>query len=133
MVIRGEIIDALEELESGLADEAGETLKLILPSGGELPCVPSMEETGTEIVVGRQAEVILRTVLVRKAHFIDASNTIITADSDIILADNQTGRARAGGVGYGVTGFRGKTYRVLRVLEDSSGAYFRINLGSAKG
>lgn len=132
MSIREETIDAMEELESDLQDEAGETQKLILPSNAEIPCVPSTEEVGTAIGIGGQSEIITAVVRVRKSWFVTADSTVITADSDVILADNSTGRPRSGGANYRTGGFRGKNYRVLKVAEDPSGAYFKIFMGSAR-
>lgn len=128
MSIREEIIGALEELETDLISEGGETQKLILPSGAEIPCVPSMEDIGTEIAIGPQSETNIAVVRVRKSHFITADLTTITVDSDVILADNETPRLRSGKKPQ----FRGKTYRVLKVSEDPTGAYFKVFLGSAK-
>ncbi len=128
MSIRNEIAEALEELESDLIDESGETQKLILPSGLEIPCVPSMESIGDIIIVGGREEEIAIVVRVRKSHFITADLTTITADSDVILADNETPRLRSGKKPQ----FRGNTYRVLTSEQDPSGAYFRVKLGSAK-
>lgn len=128
MSIREEINDALEELENDLTDESGETQKLILPSNAEIPCVPSMEDVGSEIAIGPSVEMISAVVRVRKTHFITADMTTVTADSDLILADNDTPFLRSGKKPQ----FRGKTYRVLKVSEDPSGAYFKVFLGSAK-
>jgi hypothetical protein len=127
MIVRG-----LQRLESALRDSAGETQKLILPSGAEIPCVPSSEEMSIEVEIGPLVEMLQHVVRVRKTHFVTADNTMITVDSDVILADNSTARPRSGGAGYRTGGFRGKTYRVLKVAEDPSGAYFKIWLGSAK-
>ena len=128
MSIRDEIADALEELESDLADHEGVSQKLILPSGAEIPCVPSMESVGDIIIIGGREEEITVVVRVRKTHFITADLTTVTVDSEVILADNDTPRPRAGKK----PTFRGKTYRVLAREEDPSGAYFRIKMGSAK-
>lgn len=126
MTLQDEIIGTLEELEADLG-----TI-LITPTGRELPCVPSMEEVGSTVEVGPQLEVITMAVRVRKSLFVTADNTVITADSDVILADNSTGRARSGGANYRTGGFRGKNYRVLKVDEDPTGAYFKIFMGSAR-
>lgn len=129
--IREIIAEGLQELEGLLTDALGETKTLILPSGAEIPCVPAMEEVGAEVQIGRQVETILASVLVRKTHFVTADNTVISADSDVILADNSTATPRTSGQ-YRTGGFRGKTYRVLTVSEDPSGAYFKIRMGSAR-
>ena len=128
--LREEIVDALEFLENENLDESGETKKLILPSGAELPCIPSREEVGYEIQIGPQIRTVTVSVKVRKSHFVTADNTIITVDSDIILADNSTPRPRAGEGNYRRVGFRGTiNLRVLRVDEDSTGAFFVILMG----
>ena len=132
MSIATEIIDALESLEADNLDAGGNQMVLILPSNAQIPCVPSSEEVGTEIQVGPQVETIQAMVHVRKSYFVDASNTVITVDSDVILADNSTGRPRSAGGAYRTGGFRGKTYRVLKVTEDPAGCYFRVYMGSAR-
>ncbi len=128
MTIREEIAGALEEMENDLVNESGETQKLILPSNKELPCVPSSEDVGAEIAIGNQVEVITAVVRVRKVHFKTTDSTLITIDSDVILTDDDTPRLRSGKKPQ----FRGKTYRVLKVSEDPSSAYFKIFMGSAR-
>jgi hypothetical protein len=129
MTIREEIADALEELESDLQDHAGATQKLTLPAGAELPCVPSMERVWNKVAnAGPQIEDIDTTVIVRKSHFITADLTNITVDLTTLTADNDTPRLRSGKK----PTFRTKTYRVVFVEEDPSGAYFKVYLRSAK-
>jgi hypothetical protein len=128
MAIRDEIESALEELENDLSDSTGATQKLILPSGAEIPCVPAMEDLSSEIAIGPQIEGNVVAMLVRKSHFITADLTTITVDTELILADNDTPRLRSGKKPM----FRGKTYRVIDVQEDPSGAYFKVFLASAK-
>ena len=54
------------------------------------------EEVGTEMQIGPQFEVIKLAVRVRKSHFITADNTVITVDTEVILADNDTPRPSSG-------------------------------------
>lgn len=129
MSMADEIAGALQELEGSLSSE---TQLLILPSGAQIPCVPAMEEVGTQIEIGPALLTISHAVRVRKTWFVTTSNTVITVDSDVILADNVTPRSRPGGAGYRTSGFRGETYRVLTVAEDPTGAFFYIRFGSAK-
>lgn len=121
--IESEIIDALKEQENDLG---GQTLTL--PSGAEIPCVPSMEDVGSSIAIGPNVEEITCVVRVRKSWFITSDSTEITVDSEVILSDNDTPRLRSGDK----PDFRTKTYRVLKVQESPCMAYFKIFMGSAK-
>jgi hypothetical protein len=122
------IASGLQEIETDLADEFGATQKLTLPSGQQLPCSPSMEDVATEIAIGPQIESNVVVVRVRKALFKTADLQTITADTIVSLCDDDTPRLRSGKK----PAFRTKTYRVLKVAEDATGAYFKIFLGSAR-
>lgn len=128
MTIREEIADALEELEADNADEFGATLKITLPSGQQLPCVPSFMDVGNTIEIGGRFEALSLVVTVRKSLFITADLETVTVDTEEVTADNETPRLRSGKKPV----FKTVTYRVLKVAEDPSGAYFKIFLQSAK-
>jgi hypothetical protein len=117
-----EISGACEEMEGDLGNTLTTAQNL------ELPCIPSMEEVGNTVVIGPLEEVIQVALLVRKSYFITADNTIITVDSDEILADNSSPRPRSGSL---IT-FRGKRYRSIMYEEDPSGAFFKIYLTSPR-
>jgi hypothetical protein len=122
MSIQSEIIDCLEDLEGDLGES------ITTAANAVIPCVPSMEGISAEIAIGPQVEGNLVQVRVRKSYFVTADNTLITVDSDELLADNSTKRPHTG---VKLT-YRGKVYRCLKYEEDPSGAYFKLYLGSAK-
>lgn len=128
MSIRSEISECLEELETDLQDESGATQKIIW-NGLEIPCVPSSEDLSSMVAdVGPQIGVQILAVIVRKSHFITADLTTITADSEVILADNDTPRLRSGKKPTA----KGRTYRVINSVEDPSGAYFKVYMRGPK-
>jgi hypothetical protein len=120
-------LEELEEMNTG-SDGAQQYLTLPGANGARIPCVPSMEDVGYTVVIGGVEEVISSIVLVRKSHFVTVDLTNITIDVTTLTVDNSTPRLRS----LKKPTFRTKTYRVLKVQEDPSEAYFKVFLGSAK-
>lgn len=134
MSFRSEIEDTLTEIAGVEGEDDSGVIRnvLITSTGRELPWIPNMEGVSSEIQIGPHVEVIQASGNILKRYFVTADTTEVTADSEVILADNSTARPRPGGTATRAAGFRGKTYRVLKVWEDTSGAYFKIILGSAR-
>lgn len=126
MSFKTDIEDAIDELEIDLRHEDG-SLPSFIWKGATIPCVPSSLEAGNEISVGGKSDVVSFTLHVRRIQFLTADSTIVTVDSELITADNMTPTPV---VGKTLT-FRGKVRRILHAAEDSSKAYFKLQIGSA--
>lgn len=118
MSFKTDIAAALEELEDTLGTET------FTWKGAEVPCVPNQLNRGTLIIVGGAERTIDFTLVVRKAHFLSADSTIVTVDSDLWTADSNMPHPVAGKD----LEFRGKAYRILTATEDSSRAYYKLDL-----
>jgi hypothetical protein len=93
-----------------------------------VPCVPGSLSDSTTVSIGPLAETISMVLNVRTGHFISADSTEITVDSDFFTADNSNARPKSGKTCV----FRGRTMRVITTAEDSTRAYIKVFLGSAR-
>lgn len=118
MSFKTDIAGALEELEETLGAET------FTWKGAEVPCVPNQLNRGTVIIIGGAERVISFTLVVRKAHFLSADSTLVTVDSELWTADSNMPHPVAGRD----LEFRGKAYKILTATEDSSRAYYKLDL-----
>ena len=93
-----------------------------------VPCVPGSLSDSTIVAIGPLQEQVSQVLYVRTGHFISADSTEITVDSDFFTADNSNARPRSGKTCL----FRGRTLRIITVVEDPTRAYLKVFLGSAK-
>ena len=92
----------------------------------EVECVPNQLNKGVEIGAGGAEMTIGFTLVVKRNNFLSADDTIQTVDSELITSDN--------GRPHPVRGmsliFRGRSYKILMATEDSSRAYYKLDLAN---
>jgi hypothetical protein len=118
MSFKTDIESALTELETELGTET------FTWKNAEVPCVPNLLNRGTVVISGGHEAVIGFTLTVRKSNFLSVDSTLVTVDSELVTMDNNRPHP--------VTGrhldFRGKSYKILTATEDSSRAYYKLDL-----
>jgi hypothetical protein len=122
MSFRTDISDALGELEDELAF-AGET-QTFTWKRAEIPCVPNQLNRGTVVVSGGAEAVVGFTLNVRRENFFSVDDTLTTVDGEAWTSDGNKPHPVAGRTLI----FRGKTYKILTATEDSSRAYYKLDL-----
>jgi hypothetical protein len=93
-----------------------------------VPCIPGSLSDSTAVGIGPLSELVSLVLNVRTGHFVSADSTEITVDSTFFTADNSTALPGSGKT----CEFRGRTWRIITVAEDSTRAYLKVFLGSAK-
>lgn len=119
MSFKTDIEDALTELETELGAET-----FLWKETAEVPCVPNQLNRGTVVVMGGHEAIVGFTLTVRKSHFLSVDSTLQTVDSELVTMDNNMPHPVAG---RHLT-FRGKSYKILTATEDSSRAYYKLDL-----
>jgi hypothetical protein len=122
MSFRDDIAGGLEELEDELSF-AGE-VQTFTWKGAEIPCVPNQLNRGTVVVSGGFEAVVGFTLNVRRSNFLSADDTLTTVDGELWSADANRPHPVAGRT----LTFRGKSYKILTATEDSSRAYYKLDL-----
>ena len=92
----------------------------------EVECVPNQLNKGVVVISGGAEMVIGFTLVVRRDNFRSADSTIITVDSELYTADDNLPHPVAGRE----LTFRGRNYRILTATEDSSRAYYKLDLAN---
>jgi FKBP-type peptidyl-prolyl cis-trans isomerase 2 len=118
MTFKSDIESAISFLEDELGSEA------FTWKGAEVPCVPNLMSRGTVLMIGGHEAEIGFTLVVRKANFLSADSSLTTVDSELVTMDNNMPHPVAGRH----LVFRGKNYKILTATEDSSRAYYRLDL-----
>lgn len=117
-----EIEGALLELEGDLANDTD--LSVFTWKGVDIPCVPNMRGTSSDLVFGGHDDVTSFSLVVRVSHFLTADTTLVTADDTLNTADNHTPRPIAGMRLI----YKGHTYKIDSAVLDPARAYVKLVL-----
>lgn len=123
MSFQSDIADCLDELVTELTGTLG--APTFTWKGVEVPCVPDESSRGTMAVSGGHEDIIALKIRVKRSHFRSVDTTLETVDSELITMDNNMPHPVAGRT----TVFRGKDYKILTASEDSSRAFYKLELG----
>lgn len=123
MSFRDDIAGVLEEFEDALA--FGGEVQTFTWKGAEIPCVPDQLNRGAVVVSGGHELTVGFTLRVRRDNFQSADDTLTTVDSELVTMDSNVPHPVAGRT----LTFRGKSYKILTATEDSSRAYYKLDLG----
>lgn len=125
MKIAEMIKDGINDLLDSLSNESGVAPFFVWQSVN-IPCLPSMIDSGATIVIGGLEATLSCTLHVRVKEFLTADSTLVTVDSEQFTVD--------AGVTTPVVGklisFRQKNLRIIGSSVDSSNTYLKLLLGS---